>query len=81
MFCSVIGIDLLRKMVNDFLSEKETVLEECRSEFETTPLGLDSLDLQQSPRKLVLSSILRFFNAFFYLFLSYMSGGEKTCAH
>uniref|UniRef100_A0A915ADN6 Protein kinase domain-containing protein n=1 Tax=Parascaris univalens TaxID=6257 RepID=A0A915ADN6_PARUN len=49
-FC-VIGIDLLRKMVNDFLSEKETVLEECRSEFETTPLGLDSLDLQQSPRK------------------------------
>ncbi|KHN80011.1 Mitogen-activated protein kinase kinase kinase 4 [Toxocara canis] len=49
-FC-VIGIDLLRKMVNDFLSEKETVLEECRSEFETTPLGIESLQIPQLQRK------------------------------
>uniref|UniRef100_A0A915PXE2 Protein kinase domain-containing protein n=1 Tax=Setaria digitata TaxID=48799 RepID=A0A915PXE2_9BILA len=43
-FC-MIASDLMRKMVNDYLPEKEDLMEECRSTFESAPLdGLQECD-------------------------------------
>lgn len=33
----MIASDLMRKMVNDYLPEKEDLMEECRSTFENVP--------------------------------------------
>lgn len=50
-FCDI-GSDLLKKMVNDFLSEKENNLEEFRTEFDSPPSSL-SVEAEElsSPRK------------------------------
>ncbi|VDN08412.1 unnamed protein product [Thelazia callipaeda] len=37
-FCVIAG-DLMRKMVNDYLPEKESLMEECRSAFENAPIS------------------------------------------